>query len=126
MNIIIKTIPHSNQRYETIGDWIFNDNGDLEIYISDTGNIKYEFLIAIHEAIEAFLCMDRNIQEKDVYNFDLLYESQREPNDYSEPGDHFLAPYRKEHFFATNIERLIAAELNINWQEYDNDINKII
>ena len=45
MNIAIQTIPHDEQRYDTVGNW-FWEGDDLIIYVSDTGNwINIEFLI---------------------------------------------------------------------------------
>ena len=35
------------------------------------------------------------------------------------------APYRKEHFFATNLERLLAAELKVDWFEYDRYVDAL-
>jgi hypothetical protein len=36
----------------------------------------------------------------------------------SEPGDDPRAPYYREHQFASGMERLMAAELGIDWQQY--------
>ena len=41
------------------------------------------------------------------------------------PGDNINAPYRREHFFATNIERLFAGELNVDWFEYDRYVDAL-
>jgi len=117
MNINIKTIPHKSQLYETVGDWRWGGD-DLNITVSDMGNWKYEMLVGIHEAIEALLCKDRNIEEKDVSDFDIEFEKNRQEGNNDEPGDDKNAPYRKEHFFATSIERLLAAELSVDWKEY--------
>ena len=37
MNITIKTIAHDKQRYDTVGDWWFDDEGDLQIRVSRVG-----------------------------------------------------------------------------------------
>lgn len=127
--VVVNIISHKEQRYETVGDWIFNhDNGRLSIFVSDLGNCKYNFLVAMHEQWEAMLCVDRNIKEKNVTAFDLWYEGRRLINDPEcqfEPGDHKLAPYRKEHFSATTAERMLAAELSINWEDYDAAVNAL-
>lgn len=122
MNIVITTIPHDKQRYPTVGDWEFFGDEQLVIRISEMGNWKYEVLVALHEMIEVLLCKDRNIKQEDVDKFDIFYEHNRPEGDVSEPGDSPQAPYRKEHFFATNIERLMAAELNVDWGEYDKTV----
>lgn len=125
MNINIKTIPHNEQRYETVGDWWFDENGDLQIRVSDVGNPKYEFLVAYHELAEVMLCKDRGITTEEVDTFDKNFEANRPEGNEDEPGDDPNAPYRKEHFFATSLERLVAAELNVDWNKYDETINKL-
>jgi hypothetical protein len=79
-------------------------------------------MVAAHEQIEAMLCIRRAISESSVSDFDHLFETERnkgEHDDEDEPGDDVRAPYRKEHFFSTNIEALICGELDINFQEYE-------
>jgi len=121
--VIVEAIPHVNQRYNTIGDWFFNkDNGILWIRVSDLGDSRYNHLVAFHEYAEAMLCIHRGIDEKAITIFDMTYERERvkgNPDTQGEPGDHKKAPYRKEHFFATNVERLLAAELEVDWEDYD-------
>lgn len=122
MNVSIKVIPHNDQAYETPGDWRFTENGDLNIFVSELGDWRQEMLIAIHELIEVCLCKQRGIAQADVDEFDIQFEKDRRngihgPND--EPGDDPAAPYRKEHFFATNLEALISAELGVDWNQYE-------
>lgn len=119
MKIQLRTIPHSEQRYETCGDWENLPEGSLRISVSDMGNDDYAFLVAIHELVEVWLCNKRGITDEAVSAFDIEYEKNRPEGDESEPGNHPDAPYRKEHFFATNIERIIAAELGIDWATYN-------
>jgi hypothetical protein len=122
MRIQLKTIPHSRQRYDTCGDWEFLADGTIDISISDMDNEDYAFLVGIHEAIEVWLCRKRGISQESVDAFDIEYEQHRPEGDFSEPGDDPEAPYRKEHFFATSIERIIAAELGVDWAEYDKTV----
>ncbi len=65
------------------------------------------------------LCKERGITEQSVTDFDIDFEKKRPEGNVDEPGDAVDAPYRKEHFFATNIERLMSEQLGVNWQEYD-------
>jgi len=124
LRIIIETIHQEDQRYPTVGDWLFT--GDvLQITVSDMQNDKYAFLVGIHEAVEAFLCRDRGIKEEDVSAFDTWFESRRPEGNTDEPGDDINAPYRKEHFTATNIERLIASELGVDWSKYDHVVSSL-
>jgi len=125
MNIVIKTIPHDQQRYETVGDWKISENGDIEILVSDMGNEDYNFLVALHELIEVKLCQKRGITDDLVTAFDMAFEEKREEGNEDEPGDDPAAPYKTEHFCATNIERLISAELGVDWRTYDATVNAL-
>jgi hypothetical protein len=118
--IEIHSLPHEAQRYPTVGDYEDDVHG-THIRISDMGNEDYEILVAIHEMVEQYLCRKRGISEKKITAFDKKFEREREAGKWTteEPGDDPRAPYRKEHFFATNIERQIAYELGVDWKEYD-------
>jgi hypothetical protein len=122
MTIIIETIPHLNQRYSTCGDWFRDKDGTLHIKVSQEVGQKEAMLIALHELVEVLLCEDRGVTQEQVDAFDMQFEKNREPGNEDEPGDSPFAPYKKEHFFATNIERLMAAEYGIDWNEYDEKI----
>ena len=125
MKIVIETIPHKEMRYDTVGDYWIDPDGTMQIRVSDMGNWKYELLVAIHELVEQNLCLDRGIKEEDISNFDIQFEKDREEGKRSkeaEPGDDPAAPYRKEHFTATNIERILCEALGVNWKEYDDKV----
>lgn len=122
MKITIETIPHEQQDYPTVGNWKILSDGSLKIEVSDMGNEDYNFLVGTHEAIEVWLCKKRGITQEAVDAFDKSYEANRTEGDESEPGDDAAAPYRKEHFFATSIERLLASELGVNWNEYSDRV----
>jgi hypothetical protein len=120
MNIVIKTIPHDEQTYDTSGNWWF-DGDTLEIRVSKMGCEHYEFLVATHELHEAMLCHFRGITAKQVDNWDLAWKAPKGVKGpaIDEAGDDPKAPYYKEHRFGIAIERLVAHELNANWAEYD-------
>jgi len=122
MNILIKTIPHAEHRYETVGDWWFEPCGDLQIRVSDMGNDDYEILVALHELVEVILCKKHGVKPEDVDAFDKAFEAARAEDNDEEPGDQPDAPYRKEHLFATGIEKLLAAELGVDWKTYDKTV----
>src|SRR5882757_9563621 len=121
--INIQVIPHSQQRYETVGDWWKDEQGILQIRVSEFDDWKMESAVAVHELIEIILCHARGIKQDIVDDFDKNFEANRQEGNTDEPGDDPKAPYRKEHFFATSIERLLCAELDINWKEYEEKIN---
>jgi len=123
--INIQVIPHSQQRYETVGDWWKDEQGILQIRVSEFDDWKMESAVAVHELIEIILCHARGIKQDIVDDFDKNFEANRQEGNTDEPGDDPKAPYRKEHFFATSIERLLCAELDINWKEYEEKINNL-
>jgi hypothetical protein len=125
MKILIETIPHSEQPYPTVGDWRREADGVLHIRVSEEIGDKYALLVATHELLEVALCEDRGITCALVDAFDKQYEQCRPDGDNSEPGDSALAPYRREHFFATTVERLLAAELGVDWATYEEAINAL-
>lgn len=124
MNIIIKTIPHSAQRYPTCGDWLYED-GQLHIRVSKMSDSRFEFLVALHELVEVKLCEWSGVTQEMVDKFDMDYEKHRHPNDNSEPGDSPDAPYRFQHCLATGVERIVAAVLGVDWLEYEKAIDAL-
>jgi hypothetical protein len=118
LNIEIKTVPDNDQRYNTVGDYWKKDGKD-EVRVSDMGNWKYEILIAVHELVEEALCRARGISDDAITKFDERYEKHRKHGVLDEPGASQLAPYHKEHSFATKMEKELANELGVDWKEYD-------
>lgn len=117
-NAIIVTIPHTKQRYDTVGDWITGADEDLHIRVSYLGDWKMELCVAIHEQVEAALCRINGISQQQVDNFD--YSSQAD-----EPGASPDAPYHHEHLIAEDIEKKVAAVLGVDWEQYCKKIASI-
>lgn len=118
----VEVIPHNQQRYPTVGDWLYEKDGTLVIRVSRMTDPRYAMLVALHELVEVLLCNQRGITQKEVDRFDIQFEKDRAAGKHGEddePGDHPKAPYRKEHFFATNIEALMAGELGVDWKKYE-------
>lgn len=123
-NVVIKIVPHREQRYETVGDWMYL--GDtLYIFISNMGNDDYHQLVAIHEYVEALLCRKDGIKETAVTAFDIEYEKNRPEGNFDEPGNCPAAPYYEQHQTATQIEKLMALKLGVNWEAYDAAVNSL-
>jgi hypothetical protein len=120
LKITIETIPHEKQRYNTVGDWQFNTEGDLNIRVSETpdSGMRGSWLIAIHELVEALLCKHKGITTEMVDKFDLAYDPLNE----TEPGDHPFCPCVDQHCVATGIERLLTPLFGLQWTGYDNEI----
>jgi hypothetical protein len=117
--IIIETIPDKEQRYNTVGDYYFDKDGNRLIMVSDFSNWKYELLIAVHELIEVSLCKDRGVTDAAIDEFDFAFEEARLINKTTtEPGNEPDAPYFMEHQFASKVEKMLAEQLNVNWQDY--------
>jgi hypothetical protein len=120
LKIIIETVKH--QRYRTVGDWQVKPDG-LHVAVSKMSDQRYEFLIGMHETIEAYLAVHAGISPAAVDKFDEAYEARRKKGDDSEPGDDPKAPYHKQHVFAEKIERLLAHELGVNWSSHDHEVS---
>lgn len=124
-NIIIKTIPHKDQRYPSLDDYFRDANGDLIILVSDLGNSDYEACIAIHALVEVLLVEKAGIPLHDITVFDERFEAKRKPGNNDEPGDDPKAPYRKQHLAAFGIESIMAALLGVNQSKYYKKLNSM-
>ncbi len=119
--IMAITVRHENQRYDTVGD--YSDMHGVTLFtISDMENAQYEALVLVHELVEKILVDARGISNKSIDDFDIQFEQNRDPGDESEPGWDTSAPYHREHAFAEKIERLVAAELGVDWDAYDKTV----
>lgn len=123
MKMSIRTIEHNSQRYDTVGDYFLLNDGETKCFlISKMGNEDFEFCVLIHELIEEHLASKRGIREREIIEFDTRFNIKKETGEIEgnvEPGDDPKCPYRNEHKFAENIERMIAFELGIDWEEYN-------
>jgi hypothetical protein len=112
MKIIIETVSHMSQRYNTIGDWQwFGDT--LQIKVSAMGDWRKEFLVAFHELIEVALCKKAGVTEEEVDAFDLSHPELHEP------GDDIRAPYHHQHSIAIDLETKMMIELDVNQNNYE-------
>ena len=122
----IETIPHETQRYRTVGDYWCDEQGTEQVRVSEMVDWRYEALVAVHEIIEMALTRHRGIAEESITEFDVRFENDKDKGlVQGEAGDNANAPYRREHFFATNVERLFAAELGVDWFEYDRYVDAL-
>ena len=117
MRIIIETIEHKDQRYNTVGDWQFIGD-ELIIKVSKLEDERLEFLVGLHELVEAYLCKVYGITSEQVDAFDMAHE------DDIDPGGIPTAPYYRQHLFATVVEHIIAGELDVDWDAYETAIEK--
>lgn len=117
--IYIQTIPHAWQDYDTVGNYTFSENGSLLILVSEMRDDRFEFLVALHEMIEAYLCRQRGITDDVITAFDEAFEAARPEGNIAEPGDDPAAPYQNEHCIATAVERVACAALGVKWADYE-------
>lgn len=123
MDICIKIIPEHQHRPTVSGaDWYFDEKGDLQVRVSPMSDWRHEMLLAIHEAVEALMCMHNGVSQASVDRFDEEYYKTHECD--KDAGDDPDAPYVREHCFATAIERILCAELDVNWKAYDDELGK--
>lgn len=115
MRVIIDTIPQEHQRYDTVGDWWLDPFGKLQIRVTEQADVRHAQLIMVHELIEALLCMNDGITPDQVDEFDKRFEGR-------EPGDSAFSPYKRQHNFATAVERMMCAAMGIDWAAYDGAI----
>ena len=109
--IIMEVIPHSEQRYDTLGDYWTDPDGTWQFRVSDLGDWRYNFSVLLHEFVEFGIMQHKGISEEEVLKFDLAVEDDSEFA--SDPGFDPKAPYHQEHVFADCVERLIAPKLGM-------------
>lgn len=124
--INIEFIPHDQQRYETVGDYYFDEAGVLQIRISQMKVEIHEMAVLIHELTEmAILRHEGKVSFEDVDKFDFEFEEKRERGEVGEedePGMAIGCPYRDQHLVATSVEMAVIAAAKVSWKEYENEI----
>jgi hypothetical protein len=121
------TIPHKSHRYPTVGDF-WGDRNAWQLRVSEMSDIRFEFLVLLHEMVEMMLMMHRGIPEEIQGEFDRMYEKERadgkhKPED--EPGFDPRSPYLAEHTFASHIEEMMAKELGVDWETFANEVDHL-
>lgn len=124
--VTIKIIPNNEQRYPTAGDWIYNEaTGDLQVRVSATKDWRESMAVAVHELVEATLCIQDGVEPDLVDSFDMHFENHRADDDYSEPGDDPRAPYYDQHQVATNVEHVYTTALGLHWDTYNEHLGEL-
>lgn len=133
MKIVIESIPHASQRYPTCGDWFLDEQGDMQIKVSEEMGEDSCFLVGLHEMFEAKVALKRGVTVKQVDDFDIEYEKAHrkggaldgERLDESEPGDDPKCPVFVEHGLATAIEQIACVMMGIPWHEHNGSVEKL-
>lgn len=119
LELELKTIPHTKQRYDTCGDYTQSPDGKIHFRVSELANWRKEACVFIHEFVEKMLCRSAGISDKEIDDFDIGYKGD------SEPGNDAFAPYHNQHVIAEQFERLLASQLGIDWNEYCDQIDAL-
>ena len=68
---------------------------------------------------------DGNVPPDFLLNGRIAVEVRRLRKELDEPGDDPRAPYHREHEFAGCVERLLAHELGIDWNDYEDALDAL-
>jgi hypothetical protein len=117
--ITIEIIPHAAQRYDTLGDWLYDritgtHDDALTIKISDTCEFRSTMCLAVHELIEALLCRLEGVTQTMVDRWDM-----GPGKDMEEPGADPHAPYHRQHYRAEVVERIVCEMMGMRWHWYE-------
>ena len=120
--IKIEFVKKEDVRNNDVADYYY-EGEDLIIKVVDTGDEIYNRAVILHELIEEALTKKRGITEQMVTSFDRkCFEENMYETAYGDQPD---CPYRKEHRFAENIERLFIQESGKDWFTYDKVIDSL-
>jgi hypothetical protein len=139
LDILIQTVPHKEQKYNTIGNYestvlgmekkVELTPGQVIITVSDMGDWRKEICVALHELFEvATACWKNGIKDEDIVKFDNWYEVLAEQGKVladSEPGDSPNAPYYAYHKMATMVEYALLVSLGVTEAEYEETMMKL-
>lgn len=121
MDITIRVTPPEKMRPEVDGvDWFWDAAGNLQVQVAPMSDWRYEMLLAIHETVEALMCKHKGVTQQSVDAFDQEYDKTHSTD--CNAGDDTAAPYKRAHCFATAIERILCAELDVDWKTYDDEL----
>lgn len=101
--ITLKSVDPVSMRYVTTGDWEWLPNGELKCSVAEYGNPDGEFLVNLHEMVEAWLCRKAGIREDEVSAFHI-----------SNPE----APHHKQNQTATDVEKIVCEAMSIDWEAH--------
>jgi hypothetical protein len=118
--IVINTIPHKSQEYDTAGDYKEMDNRWV-VSISRLPDWRHEFLVLLHEMCEMALTKHHEVDWASIDDFDMNGAGK----DHPDPGILTDAPYHTQHVLATQIEKKFAKYLGVEWVDYNDALDKL-
>lgn len=121
MKVEIKFIDHADQRYDTAGDWFWNEQGTLlTLHISKTADPKTDFAVAVHELIEALACKLNGVLQSEVDHWDMVEAAEE-----TDPGLNPGAPYHHEHMTADKCERIFVEAVDLDWDTHNATLDQL-
>ena len=100
---VISTVPPSQQRYDTLGDYQFTKTGCLHLQVSqEENNLLEEVQTVVHELGELGLCLLMGITVQSIDEWDM-----GEGRDLPDPGADPRAPYHLPHMCMLEVEKII-------------------
>ena len=126
--IEIEFIPQSEHRYDTVGDYGTNENGDWWFKITqpedlgggDKGGTR-AMAVLLHELAEKLIKDHEGVSDEVVDAFDISGSGA----DLDDPGLDPGAPYHSQHMKADVIERAFIVMAGDDWVEYEGAINAL-
>lgn len=124
LRINLQVIPHREQRYETVGDWWWDEEGVLQIRSSKMDNPRFEQLVLLRELVEVLLAdwtrpreTSRDYLLNRTEDHDKSFELAR-VDEFSESGYEPKSPVYREHMIASAFEHIAALLMRVNYNEY--------
>jgi hypothetical protein len=122
MNIEIKTVPLSELRFTTAGDWKQNSDGSITIWLVDTPDWRYWAIVLMHELTEILVCRLDDVTSASADAFDAIWENELKQGLHrpeEEAGCDRRCPYYHGHRAGIMMEKLFCFILRVPWKEYD-------
>jgi len=126
---LIRTIPQEFQVFRDVGNYQLANKDLIVIFVSEMENPDYEFLVTLHEFIESYLLKRRGIDLKEIDKWENKFEQEKKEGKRPKKavaGEQKDCPYKKEHAFATKIEKMVAKYLKVNWGQYDKYLDYLL
>lgn len=115
--ITVKLIDPANQRFGECGDWFYDaEDHHLTVFVSRMEDWRSEIAVAIHEALEAVMCLDADVDQTDVDAFDKTFYQLNDGT--NNAGDSSEAPYFNQHVAATFVEKEICNQVKLDWNQH--------
>src|SRR6266851_501002 len=126
--ITLDLVDHSAQRYNSVGDWYFDEHDSTHLIIKGTrlpnpALTFAQWAVGIHELVEALAALAAGVTAAEVDAFDQQFELDHAHDDL-EPGDDPRCPVFQQHQLALAVERMFIKALGVDWEQYEAEMDK--